>query len=70
MSFFLGGGGGTRSFYCICGMLIMTKDVLIKCLKMIIIIAIGNLQLSNNIFKAQERFLCAELWSATQSKLI
>lgn len=65
--FFLGVG---ESFHCIYGMLIMTKDVLIKCLKMTIIIAIGNLQLSSNIFRAQERFLCAELWSAAQSKLI
>lgn len=49
-----------KSFYLICGMLKVSRNALVKCLKRIIVNAIADLQLSGNILRAQERFLCAD----------
>lgn len=38
----------------------VTRDVLINCFKIIILIAIADLHLSGNGFRALERFLCVD----------
>lgn len=49
-----------KSFYLIYGMSKVTRDALINCFKIIIVIAMPDLHLSGNVFRALERFLCAD----------